>query len=54
VKVLGGVGAMGRRSKLHEWITSFGGCPPHEEASDAGFAYADPFRPRISAMSSGY
>jgi 2-polyprenyl-6-methoxyphenol hydroxylase-like FAD-dependent oxidoreductase len=33
------IDAMGRRSKLCEWITSAGGRPPHEEASDAGFAY---------------
>jgi flavin-dependent dehydrogenase len=33
------IDAMGRRSKLGEWITSLGGRPPREEASDAGFAY---------------
>ena len=33
------IDAMGRRSKLCEWITSVGGRPPREEASDAGFAY---------------
>ena len=33
------IDAMGRRSKLGEWITSVGGRPPREEASDAGFAY---------------
>ena len=33
------IDAMGRRSKLCEWITSIGGRPPREEASDAGFAY---------------
>jgi 2-polyprenyl-6-methoxyphenol hydroxylase-like FAD-dependent oxidoreductase len=33
------IDAMGRRSPLREWITSVGGRPPYEEASDAGFAY---------------
>jgi len=33
------IDAMGRRSKLCEWITCVGGRPPREEASDAGFAY---------------
>jgi 2-polyprenyl-6-methoxyphenol hydroxylase-like FAD-dependent oxidoreductase len=33
------VDAMGRRSKLCEWITALGGRPPFEEAIDAGFAY---------------
>ena len=33
------IDAMGRRSKLTEWVTSVGGRAPYEEASDAGFAY---------------
>ncbi len=33
------VDAMGRRSKLAEWVAAAGGRPPYEEASDAGFAY---------------
>jgi 2-polyprenyl-6-methoxyphenol hydroxylase-like FAD-dependent oxidoreductase len=33
------IDATGRRSKAVEWITSLGGRPPHEEASDTGFAY---------------
>ena len=33
------VDAMGRRSKLPEWVNTLGGRPPDEEASDAGFAY---------------
>lgn len=33
------VDAMGRRSKLPDWVTRMGGRPPHEEATDAGFAY---------------
>lgn len=33
------IDAMGRRSKLPEWIAAIGGRPPYEEASDAGFAY---------------
>jgi 2-polyprenyl-6-methoxyphenol hydroxylase-like FAD-dependent oxidoreductase len=33
------IDAMGRRSKLPEWIAALGGRPPHEEAADAGFAY---------------
>ena len=33
------VDGMGRRSKLPDWVTAVGGRPPHEEASDAGFAY---------------
>jgi 2-polyprenyl-6-methoxyphenol hydroxylase-like FAD-dependent oxidoreductase len=33
------VDAMGRRSKLTEWVTTIGGRAPVEEASDAGFAY---------------
>lgn len=31
--------AMGRRSKIGEWITGLGGRRPYEEASDAGFVY---------------
>jgi 2-polyprenyl-6-methoxyphenol hydroxylase-like FAD-dependent oxidoreductase len=31
--------AMGRRSKIGEWIAGLGGRPPYEEASDAGFVY---------------
>lgn len=33
------IDAMGRRSKLSEWVTAIGGHPPYEEASDTGFAY---------------
>jgi 2-polyprenyl-6-methoxyphenol hydroxylase-like FAD-dependent oxidoreductase len=33
------VDAMGRRSRLLEWVASVGGRPPYEEASDTGFAY---------------
>jgi 2-polyprenyl-6-methoxyphenol hydroxylase-like FAD-dependent oxidoreductase len=33
------IDAMGRRSKLTEWVQAVGGRPPYEEASDAGFAY---------------
>jgi flavin-dependent dehydrogenase len=33
------IDAMGRRSKLGEWVAAVGGHRPHEEASDAGFAY---------------
>jgi 2-polyprenyl-6-methoxyphenol hydroxylase-like FAD-dependent oxidoreductase len=33
------IDAMGRRSKLTEWVKAVGGRPPYEEASDAGFAY---------------
>ena len=33
------VDAMGRRSKLSEWVGALGGRPPTHEASDAGFAY---------------
>jgi 2-polyprenyl-6-methoxyphenol hydroxylase-like FAD-dependent oxidoreductase len=33
------VDAMGRRSKLAEWVAAAGGRPPYEAASDAGFAY---------------
>ena len=33
------VDAMGRRSRLGEWVTAIGGQPPYEEASDTGFAY---------------
>ncbi|HEY7834541.1 MAG TPA: FAD-dependent oxidoreductase [Ktedonobacterales bacterium] len=33
------IDAMGRRSKLVEWVVALGGRPPYEEASDAGFAY---------------
>lgn len=33
------IDAMGRRSKLRDWVTAIGGRPPYEEASDAAFAY---------------
>lgn len=33
------IDAMGRRSKLTEWVTALGGQAPYEEASDMGFAY---------------
>lgn len=33
------IDAMGRRSKLPDWIEQLGGRRPHEEASDTGFAY---------------
>lgn len=33
------IDAMGRRSKLPDWIDDLGGRRPHEEASDTGFAY---------------
>jgi 2-polyprenyl-6-methoxyphenol hydroxylase-like FAD-dependent oxidoreductase len=33
------VDAMGRRSKVREWIRGIGGRAPYEEASDAGFVY---------------
>lgn len=33
------IDAMGRRSKLSQWVAGAGGRPPYEEASDAGFAY---------------
>jgi 2-polyprenyl-6-methoxyphenol hydroxylase-like FAD-dependent oxidoreductase len=33
------IDAMGRRSKLTDWVEAVGGHPPYEEASDAGFAY---------------
>lgn len=33
------IDAMGRRSKLTEWVTAIGGRAPYEEASDTGFAY---------------
>jgi 2-polyprenyl-6-methoxyphenol hydroxylase-like FAD-dependent oxidoreductase len=33
------IDAMGRRSKIVDWITGTGGRAPYEEASDAGFAY---------------
>jgi 2-polyprenyl-6-methoxyphenol hydroxylase-like FAD-dependent oxidoreductase len=33
------IDAMGRRSKLCEWVAEMGGRPPYEEATDAGFAY---------------
>jgi len=33
------VDAMGRRSRLTQWVVDAGGRPPYEEASDAGFAY---------------
>ncbi len=33
------VGAMGRRTKLAEWIEAAGGTPPHTESEDCGFVY---------------
>jgi 2-polyprenyl-6-methoxyphenol hydroxylase-like FAD-dependent oxidoreductase len=33
------IDAMGRRSKLTDWVKAVGGRRPYEEASDAGFAY---------------
>lgn len=33
------VDAMGRRSKLAEWLVAAGGRPPHTEAEDCGFVY---------------
>lgn len=33
------IDAMGRRSKMTEWVTAIGGRAPYEEASDVGFAY---------------
>jgi 2-polyprenyl-6-methoxyphenol hydroxylase-like FAD-dependent oxidoreductase len=33
------IDAMGRRSKLTEWVTAVGGRQTYEESSDAGFAY---------------
>jgi 2-polyprenyl-6-methoxyphenol hydroxylase-like FAD-dependent oxidoreductase len=33
------IDAMGRRSKLCDWVVAIGGRPPYEEATDAGFAY---------------
>jgi len=33
------IDAMGRRSKLDEWVTALGGRSPFEEAADTGFAY---------------
>lgn len=33
------IDAMGRRSKLTDWVTALGGQAPYEEASDVGFAY---------------
>jgi 2-polyprenyl-6-methoxyphenol hydroxylase-like FAD-dependent oxidoreductase len=33
------VDAMGRRTKLAEWIEAAGGRPPHTEAEDCGFVY---------------
>lgn len=33
------IDAMGRRSKLGDWVVALGGRSPSEEASDAGFAY---------------
>ena len=33
------VDAMGRRSKIGDWLTAAGGRPPHEEAEDSGFTY---------------
>jgi 2-polyprenyl-6-methoxyphenol hydroxylase-like FAD-dependent oxidoreductase len=33
------IDAMGRRSKLCDWVVAIGGRSPIEEASDAGFAY---------------
>jgi 2-polyprenyl-6-methoxyphenol hydroxylase-like FAD-dependent oxidoreductase len=45
------IDAMGRRSKLPEWIVALGGRPAHEEADDAGFAYyARQFRSRDGSV----
>jgi 2-polyprenyl-6-methoxyphenol hydroxylase-like FAD-dependent oxidoreductase len=33
------VDAMGRRSKVGEWLTAAGGRPPHAEAEECGFVY---------------
>jgi len=33
------VDAMGRRSRLAEWLTAVGGTPPHVESEDCGFVY---------------
>ena len=33
------VDAMGRRSKIGDWLTAAGGRPPYEEAEDCGFTY---------------
>jgi 2-polyprenyl-6-methoxyphenol hydroxylase-like FAD-dependent oxidoreductase len=33
------VDAMGRRSKIGDWLTAAGGRPPYEEAEDCGFSY---------------
>jgi 2-polyprenyl-6-methoxyphenol hydroxylase-like FAD-dependent oxidoreductase len=33
------VDAMGRRSRLAEWLTAAGGVPPHVESEDCGFVY---------------
>lgn len=33
------VDAMGRRTKLAEWLTAAGGRPPHTEAEECGFVY---------------
>ena len=33
------IDAMGRRSKLGEWVAAIGGRPLYEESSDTGFAY---------------
>jgi len=33
------VDAMGRRSKIGDWLTAAGGRPPYEEAEDSGFTY---------------
>jgi flavin-dependent dehydrogenase len=33
------IDAMGRRSKLREWLAEVGAPPAYEQASDAGFAY---------------
>ena len=33
------VDAMGRRSKIGDWLTAAGGRPPYEQAEDCGFTY---------------
>ena len=33
------VDAMGRRTKLGEWLTAAGGRPPHTESEECGFVY---------------
>jgi 2-polyprenyl-6-methoxyphenol hydroxylase-like FAD-dependent oxidoreductase len=45
------IDAMGRRSKIGDWIAHVGGRPPYEEAVDAGFVYySRHFRSRDGAL----